>query len=76
MDARQVIINGQRGLVSRNTIPGQLAWRATWFDDDEEDGGVCGHIDIHESDAAIALRGDAVEIETQGQIFYIDPLTA
>ena len=31
-DGGSVMINSQYGLLSRNTIPNQPPWRATWFD--------------------------------------------
>lgn len=74
-DGGEVTINGQRGLLSKNTIPGELPWRLTWFDDSEEDGGVAGHIDIRGTQAARILKGKSVLIAKDSSEYAVEPVT-
>jgi hypothetical protein len=75
-DGAEVTINGERGLLSRNTIPGQKPWRVTWFDNDPEDGGVAGHTDLSEEEARKVLSGNSIEVESSAndRTYEIDPV--
>lgn len=72
VDGAEVDVSGHRGLLSRNTIPGQKPWRVTWFDDNlEDDGGVCGHVDISVDQAKEILSGTELEYDLDGWTLYI-----
>lgn len=57
-------VNGYPAIVTKNSIPGELPWRATWFD--EVDHGVIGHVDLPSSTTRC--------VEKRGTTYYIDPV--
>lgn len=69
----EVIINGDDGLLSKNTLPNELPWRATWFDNDSADGAIAGHIDLSTEDAMSVLYGSSVELERDSHTYFITP---
>lgn len=73
-DGVRVRINGELGLLSINTIPGEKPYRVTEFDYDKDgDIDIVGHIDIDSSTARRIFGGESVEIKTVDRTYYVDP---
>ena len=68
--AWHVTVNGDPGILTRNTTPGEQPWRVTWFD--REDHEPNGHKDLSLSQARQIQRGNNIEVEDQDVIYYID----
>lgn len=66
-----VKVNGDPGLLSRNTIPGEQPWRVTWFD--REDHEPNGHVDISVREARRIRQGQSIEIHREDSVYYVDP---
>ena len=68
--AWHVTVNGDPGILTRNTTPGEQPWRVTWFD--REDHEPNGHKDLSQSQARQIQRGENIEVADQDIIYYID----